>query len=789
MQVRGYPSSVQTPAPNRLENLRSLRYANVDVAFFTAFSTLVTGIFLVGFIQDLGGSDLWIGLLSSIPSLVGLLQIVGAILGRSFTSFKRFVWPGGALNRLLYVPLVFLPLAPMPDAAKLTLLMTSILLASIAGTVIGPIYNDWIAELVPANSRGVYFARRNAIATAVGAVIGIGGAYVLDALRAADKERLGFTAVFGIALVCALISFLFFMRMQDLPRPNPVRGDLKSGIRAIGVPFGDRAFRKVLVFLAMFTLGQTFAGNLFGAYARESLHLDFKVIQLTAVAMAVGNVLTARFWGFFSDRYGNKPVLTILGALVGTNPLFWIATSPGASYNAPLLIGAHVWMGVVWAGVALCQFNILLATAKVEDRANYLAAGMTLMALVGGLAPMAGASLMSLLRISLTPEIAYKAVFGGTMAFRLLSVAFLLKVHEPGARTVRTALTDLRKVTPRGVKAMRSLARSANMETREAAIASVGTAGATLATDDILKALHDPQPRVRRQAAATLARLNDPRAIDELIHQIDDHPDLLEEEVIDTLGTLGDPRAVTSLMRTLQDPRSYLRRAAARALGRVGWDNPAAIAALETAAIDPHDVDLRRASLQALRGLGARSSIGVIRMGIMDSHPSVRIAAAEAIAELELREAAEDVRQSLQTYDDEASSEVAYALGAVGIESDLQAILQEALDSRSMITRRRCLLGVARLLNVEAGTYRLLLREGMDRDQTLMELLRVLTRTQPRVKVALDRYAAGDEPGALNRLSRAMNDPTLKTLAAFPCEELFLVAASAAVRRQTTGTN
>jgi non-heme chloroperoxidase len=56
--------------PNRLEILQSLRVANIDVAFATAFATLVTGAFLVGFIQSLGGKDLWIGLISAVPPLM-----------------------------------------------------------------------------------------------------------------------------------------------------------------------------------------------------------------------------------------------------------------------------------------------------------------------------------------------------------------------------------------------------------------------------------------------------------------------------------------------------------------------------------------------------------------------------------------------------------------------------------------------------------------------------------------------------------------------------------------------
>lgn len=775
-------------APNRLENLRSLRVANVDVAFFTAFSTLITGIFLVGFIQDLGGSDLWIGLLSSIPSLVGILQIPGAIWGRGFNSYKRFVLPGGLLNRLIYIPLIALPMAPIPDGAKLTLLMVSVLLASISGTVVGPVYNDWIAELVPPQSRGTYFARRNAISTAVGAAIGVAGAYVLDAVKNGGNTRQGFTIVFAIAIVCAAISFAFFVQMQDLPRTNPIRTDLRASLRAIARPYGDIEFRRVLTFLAVFTVGQSFGGNLFGAYARESLHLDFKIIQFTAVSMAVGNVLTARFWGFLSDRYGNKPALGIVNICVSMTPLVWLSTHPGATYNAPLLITGHIFMGVAWGGVALCQFNLLLATADKDDRANYLAAGMALMAILGGISPMVGAAMMSLLRHSFEPHVAYKIVFVTTALLRLTAVFFLVPVKEEGARTMGNALNDLRRMTPRGMRAMRSLARSESVTTREAAIASVGQEGLTLALEDILKALHDPQPRVRRQAATSLSRMYDPRATHELIHQIIEHPDLLEEEVIDALGSLGDPVAAPALVETMQNPRSAIRRASARALGRLGAGHPGVVEALTAAAVDPNDVDLRRASLQALRVLGAREAEAVIRMGARDPHPSVRIAAAEAVAELELRSAAADLRHSLAAYDDEASSEVAYALGAIGEVSDIPRILDEATRSRSVITRRRCLLGVARLCGVEAGTYRLMLREGMVRDATVQEVLKPLVRRHPRVKVALDRYAAGDEPGALSRLARALQDPVLAEFGRRPVEELFLVAAATAARSASAST-
>jgi hypothetical protein len=281
-----------------------------------------------------------------------------------------------------------------------------------------------------------------------------------------------------------------------------------------------------------------------------------------------------------------------------------------------------------------------------------------------------------------------------------------------------------------------------------------------------------------------LARLRDPRSTSELIHQIEAHPDLLEEETIWALGTLGDPEAAPALIKTLESPRPLIRRAAANSLGRIGFDNPDVTSALNRAAADPNDPDLRRAALQALRWLGSQDSSDVFCDAVMDPLPSVRIAAAEAVAELNIRSAAPGLRTAIAEFSDEASSETAYALGVVGSLDDLSLILTEAAESRSMITRRRCLLGVARLLDVEQEAYRLLLRDGMDRDTTLIEMLRPKARrTGGWIDRALTAYASGDEKAALAALYEATHFDWLTPLVNQPVEELFLIAACAIAKK------
>jgi HEAT repeat protein len=769
--------------PDRLQNLRTLRYANLDMAFSTGFVTLTTGTFLVGFIQLLGGSDLWIGVLSAIPALTGLFQVPGAIWGRSFASYKRFVTPGGFLWRALHVPIVVLPLIALANDLRLLIMAFLVMVASICVSIVNPIYSDWLAEMIPSNARGWYFSRRNAIGAVAGALAGILGAVYLDWMRGRDLAPQGFAGVFALGLLCALISMYFYNRMQDLPRERPVRQNVREGIRAIGTPFGDPAYRRVLVFIAFAILGQTFPGNLYSAFGRESLKLDFVILQGTAVFMAVGNVAAAPLWGYLADKFGNKPILALGLLLLATNPLPWIACVPGATaYNAAILLSSHVAMGVIWSMVALTQFNIMLATANPNDRANYIGAGMTVTAVTGGVAPLLGAAVMAGLRGAMSADMAYKTIFGITVGLRVLSALMLFPVREAGAAGFRATVRELRNVTPGRWKAARSVASGQTGAERQRAMSQVGRRGISLAADDVIKALHDPLPTIRRQAATTLADLRDPRAVDELLHQIAEHPALVEEEMIDALGRLGDVRAVPALLELLHAPRSLIRRAAARALGRLGCTDPGLI----DAALQREDPDLRRAALQALRVAPERADnlrrdVGTaIRDAVLDPHPSVRIAAAEAAVEWNLSEAAPEVRLALQRYSDEACAELAYALGAIGGPSDSALIAVEIERSVSQITRRRGLLGLGRLYGVEDELYRMMLLDDIPRDRRVEELVRRI----PGAHAALRAYSRGEDAAATEALITA--NAGLADLPVLNVPESFYLSALVAKLRATT---
>lgn len=761
---------------SRLETLDTLRVANLDVAFATAFVTLFSGSLMVGFVKFLEGNDFALGLLGALPAFMGLMQIPGATLGRGMASFKKYVARGGLAWRLLFFPLIFLPIIPIGNSTKLIILMVCLTLAAFFQNFVNPIYNEWIGKIVPERARGWYFSQRTLIATITGMIVGLIGARLLDVFKSTPQEGLGFTIIFGLGWVFAMLSMFYYYRMSDTTREEVVKPSLSEVVEVVREPLRDPNFRQIMLFVIVFTASQGFANNLFAAFAFESLKLPYFLLQLTSVAATVGTIATVRIWGFLADRYGNKPLLLLLAGGVTLTPFMWVICYPGEQFlvqNTIILFVGHIFTGVFWSGVGVVQMNLYLSTSTPKNRANYLASALTIAALSLAISPLLGSGMLNALREPWGTEAAYKAVFYTVAVIRIIAVFLLRPVQEHGAKGFSDTVRELSEVRPKSFAALRNVRKGSDEQTRLGAIRSMGESKMSLGTNELHDALFDTSPRIRREATYALGRLRTLAAAEALLDYVNSHPEHIDEEAIEALGDCGHVAALPFLTQSLQHPSSILRRAAAKALGRIG--DSRAIESLRQAATQPGDPDIRRAALQALRNLEATDPT-LYADALFESHPSVRIAAAEAISELNITELAENLRNSLEWFPDEAASEVAYALGTVGEESDLHSILQAAMLSVSSTKQRRCLLGAAKLFDLDRELYRLYALEEVNRDSELLRHYRTLSRRNSVFAKALEHYSSGEEAQALAVLKEA-DSARFSTWAEFAVPESFLVAA------------
>lgn len=133
--------------------------------------------------------------------------------------------------------------------------------------------------------------------------------------------------------------------------------------------------------------------------------------------------------------------------------------------------------------------------------------------------------------------------------------------------------------------------------------------------DSLILALGDNSFRVRRVAAESLDRLNEP--LGRLIYDsLSDSQDARKE-----LARKKDPRAVAPLIKALDNESILVRRAAAKTLEQIA--DPHASDALIRALGDT-DPGVRETAVLALQAIGTSDAVDPLIETLRDEHPKMR---------------------------------------------------------------------------------------------------------------------------------------------------------------------
>ncbi|MBL8682947.1 MAG: HEAT repeat domain-containing protein [Myxococcales bacterium] len=148
------------------------------------------------------------------------------------------------------------------------------------------------------------------------------------------------------------------------------------------------------------------------------------------------------------------------------------------------------------------------------------------------------------------------------------------------------------------------------------------------AREPILRWLDDPQASLRAAAARALATIGDATAIPALTRLFNDRDSDVKLAAVQAVGVIGGQAAVVPLLDRLSDDDSDVRIAAARALGELG--DARAVLSLLGVLQDP-TAEVREAVCTALGRLRDERALRGIVALLRDSMPEVRLAAARAI--------------------------------------------------------------------------------------------------------------------------------------------------------------
>jgi MFS family permease len=450
-----------TTAPSSIPIIRtgirsSLRASTLDGVFAAIFSNIAGGVLLSNFLVELDASSIEIGLLSSIPMLVNLIQPIGAYLSNRSTSRHLYCLWIFTPSRLLWLSLVFgialMNWGTIAPSLLVKLALAIVLISHILGALGSASWLSWLAVLVPSQLRGRYFGVRSSAASLT-SLICLPLAGLAVSLYPGGSLQ-GYGVVLAIGIVAGLISLGFQNWMVDVnpqeqhlvtgkslkkatvsasPSATPSEPLSASETHASGFAWlKDTNFLIFLLYFGSWGFATNLSNPFFNLYLLDNLSLDVSWVTLYNSLSAGATLVMLMAWGRLADRLGNRPILILVGLLVAMMPLLWLGVSDRPISIWLWLPLLHVLMSGAWAAIDLCNNNIQLAIAPVRHHSNYFAIAAAVTGVSGALGTTVGGFIAQFADYGGLP-----GLFALSSLMRLIALLPLLFVHEQRSHSLR----------------------------------------------------------------------------------------------------------------------------------------------------------------------------------------------------------------------------------------------------------------------------------------------------------------------------------------------------------------
>lgn len=394
--------------------------------------------YLSAFALMLHATPFQLSLLSALPQLLGTwAQFVSVKVSHWFPHRKSHVRWGIIGQSIAWLPILALPLlfpqwGPWLIVAGAALYFGSTHFAS-------PAWTSLITDLLSANERGAYFARRSQLMAITSFIALSLGGLLLSLSQEYGRLWLGFALLFLIAGISRGFSACSLAAVTDLPiqHDEPAsRGFLE--FLSTGT---SKDFRRFLLFSGLMHLAVLISGPFFVIYMLQDLHLSYWAYGTWSAAAIVGQFVTLPGWGQFSDRFGNKALLTFTSLLVSFLPMLYLVSTAW-----PFLVLINFSGGVVWAGLSLGLSNYVFDAVRPADRAKAVAVSSTINAIGWATGTLLGSWLISTVpgyvelgafRIAPVSNLPFIFFISGLLRLTL-SLSLLRSFHEPRRVEQRT---------------------------------------------------------------------------------------------------------------------------------------------------------------------------------------------------------------------------------------------------------------------------------------------------------------------------------------------------------------
>jgi len=413
----------------------------VEGAFSFANTTLLTGIFLVGFALALGADNFQLGILMAIPLFANLIQLFSAFILESTGTKKYTTLISLFLGRFAWVIVILMAFGFIKEKTPIIILIIVLILSNFLNAIGNLSLLSWMKDLVLIRRLGRFLGKRNIYASIGGMVAYLGGAYFLDKFD--GPKTYGYLFLFATTLGFIALFYLINIpeKKQKIKAINPIKF-----FNRLKLSFIDTNFRPLLYFGLLWGFAINIASPFFIVFMLDDLALSFFLVSILLIVDTLSRIYGLNIWRVIADKFGAKPTLIVTATIVSLTP-FWFIFINQTNYLFLFLI--FLVSGASFAGVDIAVSQVLFKSAPRKNDAYYLSAFTSSTGLISGLGPIIGGFLAVFIKnnthlplMNLLPSLKY--IFLASFILRASCIPLISRIIEPKAREVNDVIKRMK---------------------------------------------------------------------------------------------------------------------------------------------------------------------------------------------------------------------------------------------------------------------------------------------------------------------------------------------------------
>ncbi len=378
--------------PFEKKKCEQARIVSAIEGFIQTIGINIGGIFLPSFVTTslllyFLKAPLWfIGFVNSLLYVVNVMQPISTIFTRNIEKRKPIVIITSFLGRSLFIfsmlLLIGIPIKTPPIYIVILILVFAAFSMSFAGTN----WSTWMADIVPEEKRGGYFAFRNSLSNVAGIIAVLLAGFILKG--GSNKEA--FLRVYGFAFIAVILGTITLIFQYEPEKKEKYDEPFFVSYKNI---FKDRNFLKFVAMVSFFNFSLLLSNPFFNVYYLDYLKLSPSILSYFTAMGIVFGILGYVFFGKISELSGNRFIIKLcLFALIFPP----IIVNFLHRENLILLGGIVFIQNFFSAGWILGTFNTSLSISPIKNRSLYIAVFNAINSLFAIIAPIIGGFLTDL---------------------------------------------------------------------------------------------------------------------------------------------------------------------------------------------------------------------------------------------------------------------------------------------------------------------------------------------------------------------------------------------------------